>query len=270
MVEWLTPAVSERALVLWQRWTGVVVVGYLIIRVRALTSAPPDWDPVALLGGLSGPVPTAVLWLLWLAALAGALLWVRRIESIQWVAPLGAVAFVLLLAHRSSGGQILWFDILPALHVLVLASVGTRFDPVRAGWAMRLASLITVITYVLAGVAKLRYGGLEWVSEGALERNIAFSAARFDTLGGTPSPFAAALLDLGFISIPLGIGVVAIELGAPLALLNNRVGWAWSGLAWFMHLVIAGTMFVIFHWPLFGIAFVPLLLLSKQSHRVTV
>ena len=64
--------------------------------------------------------------------------------------------------------------------------------------------------------------------------------------------------------------MVAIELGAPLALLNNRVGWAWSGLAWFMHLVIAGTMFVIFHWPLFGIAFVPLLLLSKQSHRVTV
>ena len=70
MVEWLTPAISERALVLWQRWTGVVVFGYLIIRVRALTSPPPEWDPVALLGGLTGPVPTAVLWLLWLAALA--------------------------------------------------------------------------------------------------------------------------------------------------------------------------------------------------------
>lgn len=264
VIAWLTPSVAEAAFVKWRRCTGLIVAGYLVVRFRHLTMATTGtWEPMLLLRPLANPLPAAVVWGLWVIALIGALEWMARPTPARFVPQIGAVAFLLLLSHRSSVGQILWFDILPALHVLTLAAGGSRFDPVRAGWAMRLASLVTVVTYVLAAIAKLRYGGLDWVAEGALERSITFSAARFDAFGGTASPLASLVTDLGPGSTLLSVGVIAIELGAPIALLSKRSAWIWCSCAWLMHVVIALTMFVVFYWPLFGAAFLPLVLLSS-------
>ncbi len=266
-VTWLTPSISERVLARWRVWAGVVLCGYLLVRVVALTQAPTRWEPVVYLRWLDAPLPVVVLWGLWVVALFGSLVWVRPVESVRWLPVVGGLAILVLFGHRSSGGQILWFDILPALHVGALLAAGGRFDAVRSGWALRLASLMTVITYVLAGIAKLRLGGLDWVSDGALERNISFSATRFEVLGGTPSPFATLFADLGFLSVPLGISVIAIELGAPLALVNRRIARVWALAAWVMHVGIAATMFVIFHWPLLGAAFLPLLLIAERPEH---
>ena len=267
LVDWLTPAVTQRQRSIWQTWTGVVLVGYLLVRVRPLTSFVGTWQPVGVLRVLPGPLPNSALWLLWALGLAGALHLLRQVPGISgkvlWWA--GPVAVVVLLSHRSSGGQILWFDILPLLHVVAVAAAGLRFDPTRAGWAMRLAALMTTITYVLAGVAKLRFGGTGWIADGALERHITFSATRLDVLGATPSPVAGPLVDLGLASVPLALAVVIIELSAPIALFSRRFAWGWSIAAWTMHLVIALTMFVLFHWPLFGIAFVPLVIIRGSS-----
>lgn len=268
LVTWLAPAVDERAFTRWRRLTGVAMAVYLLVRVRPLTSSPDLWEPVLALRWLSGPLPSAVLWGLWIVALIGSVEWVWRAVPVRSLPQFGAIALFVLLGHRSSGGQILWFDILPVLHVLTLAAAGSRFDPIRAGWAMRLAALTTVITYVLAGIAKLRYGGLEWVGEGALERNVAFSAARFEAFGGTPSPAASALADLGLASVVFSIAVVLIELAAPIALFGRRRAWVWSGLAWVMHVVIALTMFVVFHWPLVGLAFFPLVQLADDRAAI--
>ena len=270
ILEWLTPAISPRQHRLWRTWTGVVLAGYLLIRVRPLTSFVGTWQPVGATRLLDGPLPPVALWVLWALSLLGSLFLLlpelprvsRLAGGVRW---LSAGAIVVLLSHRSSGGQILWFDTLPALHVVALAAAGTRFDAVRAGWAMRLAAVMTTITYVLAGVAKLRLGGTAWIADGALERHIVWSATRLDVLGGPPSPAASALVDLGLASAPLALAVVAIELTAPIALFGRRLAWGWSVAAWTMHLVIAITMFVLFHWPLFGAAFLPVLLLASTS-----
>lgn len=258
-VAWLTPTASERDFVRWRRWSGLVLAAYLLIRARALTSVVGQWQPAGILFWRDAPFSSPTIWVIWLVALLGAVGLVQSRRSPSWITPLGAIAALVLFTHRSSGGQILWFDILPTLHLLALAAAGARFEPTRAGWAMRLASLMTVTTYVLAGIAKLRIGGLDWVADGALERQIAFSAARFETLGGTPSPIAEGLLDLRAASMPLAIIVLVIELGAPLAFLNRRAAWIWSISAWAMHVGIAATLFVVFHWPLFGVAFFPLI-----------
>ena len=269
LITWLTPEVSERALTIWRVWTGVVLAVYLIVRVRPLTSFVGAWRPVGVLRPIAEPLPMSALWLLWALSLGAALHFVRPIGSetaTRWVRALGVPALVILLTHRSSGGQILWFDILPALHVVALWLAGGRFDAIRAGWAMRMASLMTAITYVLAGIAKLRIGGTAWITNGALERQITWSATRFDVLGGTPSPLAAPLVDLGLASAPLALAVIVIELGAPIALVNRRLALGWSIAAWAMHAVIAATLFVVFHWPLFGVAFAPLVLLAGSAN----
>ena len=259
-VGWLTPPAAERDFIRWREWSGVVLALYLLVRAPVLTSSVGSWRPVGVLFWRGGAFSQSALWALWAVALVGAAGLLRPLQFLRTVTPLGAIAALVLFTHRSSGGQILWFDILPALHLLVLGAAGTRFNAIRAGWGMRLASLITIVTYVLAGIAKLRIGGIDWIAEGALERQIAFSATRFEVLGGTPSPVAEWLLDLRWASIPLAVAVLLIELGAPLALLSRRAAWIWSISAWVMHVVIAVTMFVVFHWPLFGVAFVPLLL----------
>ena len=268
LIDWLTPAITERQHRIWQSWTGVVLAGYLIVRAFPLTSFVGTWQPVGVLTPLSGPLPNTALWILWAISLAGSLLLIKRppptlfTSALWWVGP---AAVVVLLSHRSSGGQILWFDILPVLHVVAIAAAGIRFDAIRSGWAMRLAALMTTITYVLAGVAKLQLGGTAWIAEGALERHIVWAATRLDALGGTPSPVAGPLVDLGLASVPLALAVVVIELSAPIALFSRRFAWGWSIAAWSMHLFIAITLFVLFHWPLFGVAFAPLVLLHRRG-----
>lgn len=268
-VAWWSPSVDRNTYVRWSRLVGAVMLGYLLVRAPAILSEPAVWQPVGILRPLGEPLPTWTLTLAWIAGLAAsaALLLGRSLRAATTVL---AVATLLLLTQRSSGGQILWFDVLPTLHVVALAAGATLqpargFDPRTAGWALRLAALMTVATYVAAGIAKLRIGGLDWIADGVLERHIAFSGMRLDVLGGTPSPLAAPLVDLGVASAPLAVGVLVIELGAPLALVNRRIAIAWSAAAWLMHAVIAATMFVVFHWPLLGVAFAPLLLLPTNQ-----
>ncbi len=266
VVAWLTPIVTESTFRRWSRLVGIVMLGYLIVRAPVLLHASGSWNPVGIFSPLDGPLPRWILVTSWILALvaAGVLAADRGGRSAAGVL---AGAALVLLTHRSSSGQILWFDVLPILHVLILTAGAAlqpagRFDGRVAGWSMRLAALATVATYVVAGLAKLRIGGLDWVADGVLERHIAYSAMRLDVLGGTPSPLAAPLVDLGFASTLLAVIVLVIELGAPIALLQRRAAIVWSVAAWLMHAGIAATMFVVFHWPLFGVAFAPLLLLS--------
>lgn len=265
-IAWLVPQRDVRDVRLWSRWAGAILLGYLVVRSQALTSRPQTWEPVGVLAATNGPLPKLVLIGLWAISMIWALalsLRARRFERI--LSPAAAIALVVLLTHRSSTGQILWFDILMLVHLVIVAISTLSNDQLVAGWVLRLAGLITVITYVLAGVAKLRIGGTAWVAQGALETHIAWSATRLEVLGGTASPFAGPLVELGVASTPLALVVLAIELGAPIALINRRLALLWSAAAWLMHVGIAASMFVVFHWPLTGAAFVPLVLAASRD-----
>jgi hypothetical protein len=127
---------------------------------------------------------------------------------------------------------------------------------------------VTVLTYVLAGVAKLRIGGLEWMDGETLRNHIAFSAARLDVLGGTPSPFVEPLLGMAWLFTPFAIATVVIELAAPVALLGGAARNVWVASAWLMHAGIAALMFVVFPYPLALVAFAPLFELERLVDAV--
>ena len=135
-------------------------------------------------------------------------------------------------------------------------------DP-RYGWPVRLAAVVTATTYVLAGLAKLRLGGLGWLLGDTLRHHVAYSAVRLDVLGGTSSPIGRLLVTQAWLFPPLAIATVVVELSAPVALLGGRVRTIWVAAAWALHAGVAALMLVVFPYPLFLVAFAPLFRLER-------
>lgn len=180
-----------------------------------------------------------------------------------------ALGFLALTTHGNSYGQILHTEQLPVLHLLVLAAgpagcgYRSRRDPgpadVRFGWPLRVLSLVTVMTYMVAGVAKIRFGGEPWFRGETLRILLAEDNLRKDLLGDPSSPLAPLVLRLPWLFGPAVAGSLIIELGAPLALINRRLAILWCGAAWLFHATVLATMAVLFLYPLLGLAFVPLI-----------
>lgn len=253
----------------FRRLVGAYVAVYLVVRAPAfwsLADARADgFDPVGVMAWLDAPVSKTVLITTWVIALVFAAAVAFDFKA-GLTGPVFAVAVLVLFTYRSSWGQILWFEHLPALHALIVGLTvgpskgsgrsdgGTADEP---SWPVELAAIVTVTTYVLAGIAKLRIGGVEWLADGSLGNHIAYSAARLQVLGGTPSPIAEFVVSLGPILTPAGGLALLLELAAPLALVP-RLRLPWVIGAWVMHTAIAASMFVVFSYPLFLIAFAPL------------
>lgn len=196
--------------------------------------------------------------------------------------PLFAVSVLLLTAYRSSWGQLLHFENLFTLHVLLLAAFpaadawsldarrtgGRRRDPTTYGLALQLACLCVVVTYVIAGIAKLRLGGTEWALGDTLRNHIAYSAVRLDLLGADGSPLAGPVVRNAWLLPPMALISVVIELAAPIALVGPRLRNVWVAAAWAMHLGIFALMLIGFPYPLFLVAFAPFFALERLVGRV--
>lgn len=175
---------------------------------------------------------------------------------VRVVGPLAALGFVLVFSYRSAWGQIFHTEDLIALHLIALAIACWIDDPKGA---VRLLALLTVATYVLAGLAKLRLAGFAWMDGDQLRNQIAVDNLRKALLGGGTAPFATALLDHPAAFGPLSIATLVIELGAPIALLGGRYAVAWVTASWAFHLGVLLVMWIVFPYPLLGFAYLPLL-----------
>jgi hypothetical protein len=287
---WLFAAAPAERLAVLRLLTGAFAVVYLLVRLPAFAALrdadPGRLDPVGALWLLDGPLPDGVL----LALLIAALLAGTAYAAGAWFRISGPTFAVMLLAlttYRSSWGQLLHFENLLVLHVLVVGltrgadalswdahrrpATGRRIlGPSPAyGWPVRLAALITVVTYVLAGLAKLRLGGLEWLVGDTLRNHVAYSAVRLEVLGAQPSPLAGPLVDQAWLFPPLAVLTVVVELAAPVALLGGRIRDAWVVAAWLLHAGIAALMLVVFPYPLFLVAFAPFYRLEKVARWVS-
>ena len=109
--------------------------------------------------------------------------------------------------------------------LFVLPSVGraglrSRERSQAAGWALSMIAVAVVATYVLAAVAKLRFGGLDWVNGATLTRAILRRS----------TPLSEPLLDLPAVLHAAQYGIMAMELlVAPLLLVrwrDERRTWA--------------------------------------------
>jgi hypothetical protein len=182
-----------------------------------------------------------------------------------------------VLTYRNSWGHLFHSDNLLALHVLIVGCSpaahawsldarqrcpGTPSPPtpaeVRFGWPLRLAALVTALTYVVTGVAKLRYAGADWMGGDTLLHQIAFDNARKKVLGAPYSPLAGAFAGHPGLFRPLGPLTLLVELAAPVALLGRRWAAGWAAAAWVLHLGILALMAIAFPYPLSLVAFAPL------------
>jgi len=271
---WLRPKAPARRLAALRVLVGSFAVLYLLVRARSFLSLgdadPSRFEPVGVLSMLSAPVSMPTLVGCYAVAVAAGFGFV----SGTWFRVTGPVFGLTLLGlctYRSSWGQILWFENLMVLQILIVGlapSADALTWPHRRhratpevcesyGAPLRLAALVTVATYVVAGVAKIRLSGMDWITSDTLRNHVAGSAVRAELLGAPSSPLGRWLVGYGWIFPPLAAISLLLEVIAPVALLGRRSRDVWVVMTWTMHLSVALLMYVIFPYPLLLIAFAP-------------
>ena len=135
----------------------------------------------------------------------------------------------------------------------------------RYGFPVRIVSLITVLTYVLAGWMKLRNGGWAWLSGDVLRNQVAFDNLRKVVLGDRWSHLGARLVATSWFWRPVALATLVVELGAPLALLGGRWRNVWVAAAWSFHVGTLLLMAIMFPYPLSGVAYASLFPLERLA-----
>ena len=193
-------------------------------------------------------------------------------------APAATLAFLGSTTYRNSWGQLFHTENLVALHLVALA-VGVWLlepngrasndgDEATGRSVVKAMAVLTVGTYFVAGIAKLRISGVDWVDGDVLRHQIAFDNTRKDLLGDPSAPFAAAFLREGWLLGPAAVATMVVELAAPLALLHRRLAQAWVAAALGFHVAILATMAIVFPYHLLGIALAPLLAVERLGAAV--
>ena len=209
--------------------------------------------------------------------------------TVGWRHRVTGPAFGMLLlwtlSYRLSWGQVLHTENLMALHVVVLgfsrsadaASIDNR-NARRSGhvdsiysWPLQLMTLLTALTYAIAAWAKIRNGGLEWMTGDALRNQIAYDNLRKHLLGDVHSSFGGWLTRYRWLFPPLATASMVVEIGAVLAVVPHRLRYWWVASAWAFHAGVLALMAILFPYQLLGLAFVSLLpverLLSLRRRR---
>jgi hypothetical protein len=286
---WLFPAAPPERLAVLRVLVGTFATLYLAIRQRAFLSLADSrssrFEPIGILSPLDGPWPDALL----VAMVAGAIVLGCAYTAGAWfrgTGPAFAITLLFLTTYRSSWGQILWIEDLMVIDVLIVGlapsadalSVDARRHPsdererpavaVAYGWPVRLAALVTVTTYELAAIAKLRIGGLDWMFSDTLRNHVAYSNVRLDLFSGASSPIGRWLVAYGWVFRPLAVATVALELAAPLALVGGWIRTLWVVAMWLLHVGVAVLMYVVFPFPLFLVAFGPFYRLEELPRRL--
>jgi len=243
---WLTEPVPLGRVAAFRTLIHLFVAADLVVFtpwVRHHASTPGDLYQPLLIGRLLHlPTPTPLLvhgifWVLLVAALAAATGRAPRL--------LGWTVFALYLEWMviaMSYGKVDHdrFGLLVALAALATVGRARHGDETRTeagGWALRVTQLAVVCTYFLAAWAKLRFGGLDWVTSSVLARAIVRRGTELaDLIAGVP-----------YLLILAQVGIMAFELASP-AIFFLRPRWRGRAVAFFysFHLVTFATITISF------------------------
>ncbi len=279
--DWLAPVVPARRLAL----VRIAVVGFACAWM--LSNAPDllgraqlpvaRFDPVGIVRWTGPVAPSIVTAILVLVGVSGAM----TIAGVGYriIAPVFAMGSLWLLSYRNSWGHMSHVEHLMMLHVGILAlapaadalrpGAGTAPSPDRRyGWPLRLMMLVTVSTYAIAGLAKLRIGGLEWLGGESLRLHVAHEQLRMRMIGVGRGGLGAWLLPHAGAFSAMAIGTVVLELGAVVALRSGWIRVVWIGGLWLMHVGIWAVMGIGFPYPLSGVAFLAFFSVERGWERV--
>lgn len=273
---WLLSAAPPERLALLRLAVG----GYSLVNVflsfgefERLANRPAEqFEPVGLAGVLEGPVSTSALWGLFaLSVLSGTAFVLGLLYRIA--GPVFALCTLAWATYHASWGQMLHFEHLVTLHLLLLGfapaadalsidarrgQARERAPSVRYGWPVRLMAIVTVTTYTIAGIAKVRASGWAWTDGATLANHIGYSATRLDLLGEAMPPLSRFVIEHKWLVGPMAIAGLAVELLAPLALLGGWYRRVWVPGILLFHLGTFATMFVFFSYNGLGFALLPL------------
>jgi len=289
ILSFLCPAFPATRLALLRIVVGSFALGYLIVRAPNLLSVtefePSRFQPVGVAALFAAPLPA---WLLKLALGLGVGLGVAFVLGVRFAitGPGFAALLLLLTTYRNSWGMIFHTENLLTLHVVLLAaspaSEALGFDAHRArargeppadasqgrfGWAVRAMSLITVVAYVVAGVAKLKLSGASWLGGELLRAQIAYDNLRKLELGSQVSPLGPWLVRKPQVFPALAVTTLLVELGAPLALWRRPVTLVWVAAAWGFHVGVLLLMSIAFVYQLSGVAYLSFFPVERALER---
>ncbi len=268
---WFSPAPAERLAALRILIGGYALV-YIALRLTELVAVArygrSNFHPIGIVRILDAPLPPNVVLAI---ALGTCVLLAAFVAGYRYriTAPLAALALLWTITYRNAWGQIFHTENLLVLHVIALALAPAadawaidkpaRAAPAGYGWPIKLLAALTAATYVLAGVAKLRIAGADWIDGELLRNHIAVDNLRKALLGDWVAPLAHPFLDHPGPLVVFSVMTLVIELGAPLALAGRRIGYAWALGAWGFHVGVVLMMNIWFPYPLLAVAYLPLL-----------
>jgi hypothetical protein len=294
---WFAEAPAERLAVL-RILVGLYAAWLLQFRYDAILGATglptSQFQPVGVASFLSAPPPAQVVHTLLLLAIVSGVPFVLGL-AYQVTGPLFAGTLLAVLTYYASWGSVNHPDSLLVVHVIVIGltraadalsvdalirsrrSTGSRglagATPTASGawqygFAVKLVCAVTVASYLLAGIAKVSGpNGWAWGTGEALLRQVAFDGLRKEVLGQPPPAYAALLYEHVWLFSLLAIGSLVVELGAPLALLHPRLGYAWALAAFPMHWGIYFVMGISFKYHLWGIAYASFFPLERPASQ---
>jgi hypothetical protein len=284
-VAWLVAPAPAARLATLRILVGVYATAWAGVRLPAhlahADQAAARWQPVGVLAPLGSPPAD---WAIVLVAAATPLIGLLFVAGWRYraIGPLFAAAMLVLATLDSSWGQVFHTEHLLVLHLLVLAVapaadvLATGRRPMtpppaadgRYGWPVRLSAVVVVVAYVIAGIAKLRIGGLDWLDGDTLRNWVAHDNLRKAVLGDSYSPIGTNLVGHAWLFPPFAVLTVTVELGAWVALLGGRWRNVWVVGAWLFHLGVLAVMAIVFPYQLSGVAFAPFFRLEGLAHRV--
>jgi hypothetical protein len=246
MRAWLFERVPRGRVAALRTLTYLFIVFDLLLYsswVRTRGDVPTDlYQPLWIGRVLHLPAPTATL--------VNVVFWALLV-----LAPLAATGrFPRLLGWLVCGFYLEWliiamsygkvdhdrFAFLIALAVLPTvgrARHGDREPSEAAGWALRMIQIAVVATYFLAAWAKIRFGGLGWMTGSVLAR-------AFIRRG---SEFADLIASVPYLMIAAQIGMVTFEALSPLVFaLRGRYRYAAIGFFYSFHLLSFATISISF------------------------
>lgn len=284
---WAFPAAPPERLAALRIVLGVAAWIYVLARLPDLVGVArlPAWQfkPVGPVSLLATPLPGAVVIVL---VVATVLLGVGFVLGWRWriTGPGFAAALLWVVSYRNSWGMVFHTENLMVLHIAVLACAraadawsldvrrgGPPFEPgphVRWGAPARVMVVITLTTYFIAGYSKVANAGLEWITSDTLRNYVAFDNLRKAELGDMHSALGAALVRHPGLFPPLAAFSLLVELGSPLVLLHRRLAAPWCLAAWSFHIGVLATMWIVFHYPMLGLAYAPFFAIEGPVQRL--
>lgn len=279
-------AAPARRLAALRVLVGTYTVVFMVARSASFWQMAdlPDWqtEGVGILWFLDAPWSPTLVHVLYVVTVFLGVLFTLGI-GFRVVGPVFAVTFLVVSTYRLSFGHVIHTEHLVALHLLAIGfsrsadawslDARRRPDPpadhVKYGIPIRAMVLVLVLTYVLAGMAKIRHGGMDWLVGDVLRNQVAYDNLRKELLGSPHSPIGGWTVQFTWLFPPAAVLTTIVEIGAVAALgASRRVTWIWAMSAWGFHVVVLALMAISFPYPLSFVAYACLFDVERGGERL--